>query len=137
MSQSNTKQPSLPVRAIAFCEAIEYIGPIPPAVRSRRSVPGARMIRKWLGVTALVVIASSLLSLSSCARNQHLVSINVQPGNGTFFSVNPSAFFLYKAYGTYIHPPKTVDITNQVTWQTDNPQVAQVTSAGVVSPNTN
>ena len=93
------------------------------------------MIRKWFGVTALIVAAFCLFSLSSCAHNQHLVSINIQPGNGTFAAVAPSAFFLYKAYGTYIHPPKTVDITNQVTWQTDNPQVAQVTSAGIVSPN--
>ncbi|HKV81300.1 MAG TPA: hypothetical protein VJP02_24345 [Candidatus Sulfotelmatobacter sp.] len=93
------------------------------------------MIRKWFGVTALIIAASSLLSLSSCAHNQHLVSINIQPGNGTFFSVDPNAFFLYKAYGTYIHPPKTVDVTSQVTWQSDNPQVAQFTSAGVVSPN--
>jgi len=93
------------------------------------------MIRKWFGVTALMVTACSLLSLSSCARNQHLVSINIQPGNGTFFSVDPSAFFLYKAYGSYVHPPKTVDITDQVTWKSDNPQVAQFTAAGVVSPN--
>jgi hypothetical protein len=50
--------------------------------------------------------------------------------------VDPSAFFLYKAYGTYIHPPKTVDMTGQVTWQSDNPQVAQFTSPGTVSPNT-
>lgn len=94
------------------------------------------MIRKWFGVTALMIAASSLLSLSSCARNQHLVGITIQPGNGTFGAVDPSAFFLYKAYGTYIHPPKTVDITSQVTWQTDNPQVAQFTSPGTVSPNT-
>jgi hypothetical protein len=95
------------------------------------------MIRKWFGATALVIAACSLLSLSSCARNQHLISISIQPGNGTFGAVDPSAFFLYKAYGTYEHPPKTVDITNQVTWQTDNPQVAQFTSPGTVSPNTN
>lgn len=95
------------------------------------------MIRKWFGITALVLAASSLLSLSSCAHNTHLVSINIQPGNGTFGAVDPSAFFLYKAYGTYIHPPKTVDITNQVTWQSSNPQVAQFTSPGTVSPNTN
>lgn len=93
------------------------------------------MIRKLLVVSAFVVTACSLLSLASCARNQHLVSINIQPGNGTFFSVDPSAFFLYKAYGTYIHPPKTIDITNQVTWKSDNPQVAQFTAPGVVSPN--
>lgn len=94
------------------------------------------MIRKWFGVTALIVAASSLLSLSSCARNQHLVSIQIQPGNGTFGAVDPSAFFQYRAYGTYIHPPKTVDITDQVTWQSDNPQVAQFTAPGTVSPNT-
>jgi len=95
------------------------------------------MIRKWFGITSLLLIATTFLALSSCARNQHLVSIAIQPGNGTFAAVDPSAFFQYKAYGTYIHPPKTVDITNQVTWQTDNPQVAQITAAGVVSPNTN
>src|SRR5579864_159879 len=94
------------------------------------------MIRKWFGATALAITACSLLSLSSCAHNQHLVSISIQPGNGTFGAVDPSAFFLYKAYGTYIHPPKTVDITNQATWQSDNPQVAQFTSSGTVSPNT-
>lgn len=95
------------------------------------------MIRKWFGVTVLVVAAGSLLSLSSCAHNTHLESINIIPGNGTFAAVDPSAFFQYRAYGTYIHPPKTVDITSQVTWQSDNPQVAQITTAGVVSPNTN
>jgi List-Bact-rpt repeat protein len=94
------------------------------------------MIRKWFVATALVIAACSLFSLSSCAHNQHLVGITIQPGNGTFGAVDPSAFFLYKAYGTYIHPPKTVDITSQVTWQTDNPQVAQFTSPGTVSPNT-
>ena len=94
------------------------------------------MIRKWFGVTAFVLAAMSLLSLSSCAHNTHLVGINIQPGNGTFAAVDRSAFFLYRAYGTYIHPPKTVDITNQVTWQSDNPLVAQFTSPGVVSPNT-
>jgi hypothetical protein len=95
------------------------------------------MIRKWFSITVLFVLGIALFGLSSCARNTHLVSISVQPGNGTFAAVDPSLFFQYKAYGTYIHPPKTVDITDQVTWQTDNPQVAQVTSAGVVSPNTN
>jgi hypothetical protein len=95
------------------------------------------MIRKWFGITALVITACTMLSLSSCAHNQHLVSIAIQPGNGTFGGVDPNLFFQYKAYGTYIHPPKTIDITSQVTWQSSNPQVAQVTGDGVVSPNTN
>ena len=95
------------------------------------------MIRKWFGISALVLTACFLLNVSGCARNQHLVSINIQPGNGTFAAVDPTAYFLYKAYGSYVHPPKTIDITSQVTWQTGNPQVAHFTGAGVVSPNTN
>lgn len=95
------------------------------------------MIRKWIGIVALVVTATALLNLSSCARDRKLTGINIQPGSGTFAKVDPSASFNYKAYGTYIHPPQTLDITSQVSWQTDNPQVAQFTSPGVVSPNTN
>ncbi|HZQ93789.1 MAG TPA: hypothetical protein VFA67_02190 [Candidatus Sulfotelmatobacter sp.] len=95
------------------------------------------MIRKWFGISLLVIAAFSVLSSSSCARSQKLTSITIQPGNGTFATVDPSAFFLYKAYGTYIHPPQTRDITAEVTWNTDNPQVAQFTSPGVISPNTN
>jgi Divergent InlB B-repeat domain len=95
------------------------------------------MIGKWFVVTALVVAAASVLSLSSCAHNTHLVGINIIPGNGTFAAVDPSASFQYRAYGTYIHPPKTVDITDQVTWQSSAPQVAQITGPGAVSPNTN
>ena len=121
---------------LQFARALTTLAPFQPQCVSRRSVPGASMIRKWFVATALVIAACSLLSLSSCAHNQHLVGITIQPGNGTFGAVDPSAFFLYKAYGTYIHPPKTVDITNQVTWQSDNPLVAQFTSPGTVSPNT-
>jgi len=95
------------------------------------------MIRKSLGVSALVFVAFSLLSLSSCAHNTHLVGITIQPGSGTFGAVDPALFFQFKALGTYIHPPKTVDVTSQVSWQSDNPQVVQVTSAGVASPNLN
>lgn len=95
------------------------------------------MKRSWYGIAALIVAASVLLIASSCARNQHLVSIAVQPSSGTFGAVDPSLFFNFKAFGTYIHPPQTKDITSQVSWQSDTPQVAQVSSSGVVSPNTN
>lgn len=43
--------------------------------------------------------------------------------------------FDFTATGTYIHPPQTKDITDIVTWQSDNPQVVQVSSTGVVTPN--
>jgi hypothetical protein len=91
---------------------------------------------KWFSIAVLVATAVLLLSFSGCGHNQHLTSIQVQPSSGgTFFAADPSLFLDFKAFGSYIHPPQTKDITTQVTWQTDNPQVVQVTSAGVVSPN--
>jgi hypothetical protein len=95
------------------------------------------MYRKWFSIVALMAAAVVLLSLSSCARNQHLTSISIEPSSIFFGAADPTLFANFKAFGTYVHPPQTKDITNQVTWQSDIPQVAQVTSAGVVSPNTN
>ena len=93
------------------------------------------MSRKWFSILVLIAAATLLGTLSSCAYNQHLESIRVQPSvGGTFFIADPSLFFDFKAFGTYIHPPQTKDITALVDWQTDNPQVVQVTSTGVVSP---
>lgn len=92
------------------------------------------MSRKF-SILALIAAATFFLSLSSCAFNQHLTSIQVQPSGANFGAADPSLFVNFKAFGTYLHPPQTKDITSQVTWQTDTPQVAQVTSAGVVSPN--
>lgn len=93
-----------------------------------------KWISKWIGIFGMVGAGIMLLSLSNCARSTQLVSIQIQPPGGTFGAVGPGIYFQFKALGTYIHPPKTVDITDQVDWQTDNPQVVQVTSAGVVSP---
>jgi len=91
---------------------------------------------KYFSIAALVAAAILLLSFFGCGHNQHLASIQVQPAaGGTFFTADPTLFFDFKAFGSYIHPPQTKDITTQVTWQSDNPQVVQVTSAGVVSPN--
>ena len=89
-------------------------------------------MRRSFSVMAVVC----LIALSqSCARNQHLTSIQIQPAGATFGAVDPTLYINFKAYGTYIHPPENKDITDQVTWQSDNPQVDQVSNTGVVSPN--
>ena len=93
------------------------------------------MSRKWFSIAALIAIATFFLSLSSCGFNQHLVSINIPESGGTFGGVGPGIYFDFTAIGTYIHPPATKDITDQVTWKSDNPQVVQVSNTGVVSPN--
>jgi hypothetical protein len=98
------------------------------------------MFRKWFSIAALVASATLLLSLSSCGHNQHLVSIAVSPQAFTYFSAAPPNVqqtpIPLTAYGTYIHPPETKDITSQVTWTSDNTVVADVSSAGQLTDGT-
>jgi len=100
---------------------------------------GASMIRKWFGVLALVLVASAFLSLSSCGRDQQLTSIQIQPITENFGSSttpviqNAGSQVQLRALGTYIHPPVTKDITNQVTWASNTPQMMTVDSNGLVT----
>ncbi len=96
------------------------------------------MKAKWFGVTVLIATATLLFNLSSCGYNQHLISISVQPSAGAQFgAADPILFVDFTAVGTYEHPPQTKDLTSLVTWKSDTPQVAQVSTTGVVTPNTN
>lgn len=88
---------------------------------------------KWFSIAALVAPAILLLSFSGCGHNQHLVSLAVQPASVTFLSPGTNITFQLKAYGSYIHPIETKDITNQVTWQSGSTDLVIVTPAGVVS----
>lgn len=89
------------------------------------------MSRKWFSILALIVAASLLFSLSSCAYNQHLVSIQVVPPGATFNSVGASIVF--KAMGTYEHPPSTKDITDLVTWSVDSQGLVSITNTSLVT----
>jgi len=84
--------------------------------------------------TAVFAIAGALAFAVSCARDQELVSIRVQPGSEDFGAADPSLNVQLKAFGQYLHPPVTKDITNQVVWSTNTPQVAVVSSTGLLSP---
>lgn len=90
------------------------------------------MFSRLIGILSL---CAAMILLPSCGAGQKLVSIQVNPATVTFGSVNPILQAQLTAVGSYIHPPATKDITNQVTWTSDITQVAQVTNAGVVSPN--
>jgi hypothetical protein len=97
------------------------------------------MSRKWFGLAALVIIASSLLAVSSCGDPQELVSIQIQPGTETIGSSNVPVSqdagiqVQLSALGTYVHPPVTKDITNQVTWASNTPQLVTVNSSGLMT----
>jgi hypothetical protein len=91
------------------------------------------MNRKWLGVSALIVCGVALLSSSSCARSQQLTGITILPSAFTYFSPatgTQQTPIPLTAYGIYIHPPETKDITSQVTWASDQTIVADVSSGG-------
>lgn len=102
------------------------------------------MKRKWLGrsvsIIGLVGAAVWLSSLSSCARGQKLVSISIVPSSFTYGSAAAVGAIQtpipLTAYGTFIHPPQTKDITDSVTWASDVTPVAEVDSTGHLTAGT-
>jgi hypothetical protein len=82
-----------------------------------------------LGFLAVAI----LLSVAGCARETRLTQITLQPGAETFLTPNPNVQVHFTAFGTFIHPPAMRDITGEVTWTTDSPQLLTV-AGGVVSP---
>jgi hypothetical protein len=89
---------------------------------------------KWISIFMLAGAAGLLSSLSSCARNQQLEGITISPSGFTYFSpAAPNATQIpvqLTAYGSFIHPPETKNITNLVTWTSDQAIVADVSSSG-------
>jgi hypothetical protein len=92
------------------------------------------MSGKWFSSVALCAMALLLLSLASCAHNQDLQSITISPAKITYGSSVPvggtQTPVPLTAYGSYIHPPETKDITSTVTWASDITDVAVVDSSG-------
>ncbi len=89
------------------------------------------MSRKWFSIVALIATATFFLNVTSCGFNQHLVSIQIVPPGATFNSVGSSIVF--KAMGTYDHPPETKDITNIVTWSVDSQNLVTITDTSLVT----
>jgi len=93
-----------------------------------------KWLGKWISMVGLVVAAVCLGSLSSCARSQQLTSISIVPSGFTYGNAVPAGItqtpIPLTAYGTYIHPPATKDITDSVTWASDVTPVANVDSDG-------
>jgi len=91
------------------------------------------------GCLAIALICGIGLAALSCGDPQELVSITIQPGTETFGAANipviedAGAQVQLTAYGNYIHPPVTKNITNAVTWTSDTPQMVTVTSGGLIT----
>jgi len=97
------------------------------------------MNRKWFGIAVLVASATLLLSVLSCGRSQELVSITIEPAIETFGAsnipviANAGQTVQLRALGSYIHPPVTKDLTNQVTWASNDTQMFTVSSTGLLT----
>jgi len=76
-----------------------------------------------------------LICLSSCAHEQQLVSISIQPKDEIFgasnipVSANAGSTVQLRAIGNYIHPPVSKDITDQVVWNSNTPDMVTVDAA--------
>jgi len=87
------------------------------------------MKRSYIGLALGALVAvGAVLSLPSCGHDQKLVGITVSPSSYTFLQNIDMQTAKFKAYGNYIHPPSQQEITTQVTWNTDVPEVITVTS---------
>jgi hypothetical protein len=89
-------------------------------------------MRKWFGAVLLTVIAIALLNTSGCARDQKLESITLSPAGGFVFE-GFNAAGQFTAYGNYIHPPETKDISNQVTWSLNIKNFGTISQTGLVT----
>jgi len=80
---------------------------------------------KWFSTAGLVAAAVLLLSLPNCARSQQLIAVTVMPQNVTITlsEVGQQVGTQFTAYGSYIHPPVTKDLTNTAVWATDSPSI--------------
>jgi hypothetical protein len=89
---------------------------------------------RWMDCLLGAALALTATSWLSCGQDHKLVAIEIQPAAGfNFGSPNPLAQGDFTAIGTFVHPPGTADITNQVVWKTDIPQLLSI-DKGVVSP---
>lgn len=90
-----------------------------------------KQVRLQRALRLVVLIAA--VSLPSCMHERKLVKITVDPSDAFFGAPDPDTQINFTALGSYIHPPDTRDITEQVTWTSDIPQLLTVTK-GVASP---
>ncbi|HEX8816842.1 MAG TPA: hypothetical protein VF753_15195 [Terriglobales bacterium] len=93
-------------------------------------------MRTWLSMIMLCSVAALILS---CGHGQILNSITVQPQTETFGSSttpvdeDKGLHVQLMAVGNYLYPPGTKDLTSQVTWSSNTPQMVTVSPAGVIT----
>jgi hypothetical protein len=89
------------------------------------------MKRSYIGLALSALVAvGAVLSLPSCGNEKQLVNVQVQPATAIYGTPNAGPVD-FSAIGTFIHPPSTQNITTQVTWSTDIPELLTLNDQGV------
>ena len=97
------------------------------------------MRKKMSARLGLCVALYLLAGLSGCGHEQQLVGITVIPDVETFgapnipVSANAGSKVQLRVLGSYIHPPVTKDITNQVVWTSNTPDMVTVDASGLIT----
>jgi len=97
------------------------------------------MIQRWWAPIGLCFAMSLVVGLSACAHEQQLISITIIPAVENFGANNipvdldAGANVQLRALGSYIHPPVTKDITNQVVWVSNTPDMVTVNATGLIT----
>jgi hypothetical protein len=97
------------------------------------------MIKRRSALPGLCVAVFLLASLSACGQEQQLESITIIPAVENFgadnipVSANAGAQVQLRALGSYIHPPVTKDVTNQVVWASNTPDMITVDASGLIT----
>ena len=97
------------------------------------------MSNRLSGLLGLFLATFLLSTMSACGHDQQLESITVVPAVENFGSTKTPVIddaglnVQLRALGSYIHPPVTKDITKQVTWTSNTPQMVTVDANGVIT----
>ena len=97
------------------------------------------MSQRWWARLGLCVTVFLIAGLSACAHEQQLVSMTIVPAVENFgatnipVEANAGATVQLRALGSYIHPPVTKDITNQVVWVSNTPDMVTVNATGLIT----
>jgi hypothetical protein len=89
------------------------------------------LARRYLKASLMLGLALSLMGCDSPT----LVSIAITP-SAQYFTLNPGLTVQFTAIGTFDqgnHPKTTQDITNEVTWKSNTPGIATISSSGLVT----
>jgi len=69
-------------------------------------------------------ILFGLCAIQACSEGQKLVGIMVSPPN-TSITGGPLSVD-YSAFGNYVHPPESKDLTHSVVWSSSSPQIVSI-----------